>query len=590
MEPAKLKLNEEDNINTHDAINDDDDEDNSTSVQSSPNKSNSRSPVSNGNLEREKSLGLIEEQNLQDTEITDFNENSNEDEEDYTSMFYILKNLAPNFGSAFFYYIIGFLETHFIGQQKDVELLDGIGLALTYTTLLFYNQGLGISEALAVLCSKCNGSKNYKMINIYTKQARFLTFIYSLLYFIINLTVLDKLLYFLAPNAAVINISRTYILWTMPSLLLELLFEVTAKFGESQLTYKPVIFGLISALIVNPVLCYFMLSYFKLGVWGCIITTNVTSVVKILVITFTLNFLVKRSEEEKESSGIFDFKDFFKDFKKNVIIVITCVWCTFMGSGGQAITGFIAVQLGVIEYAKYIVLMNMTNIFVILQYSLYNTCCILVGNLVGINKPKEIKILMRNFFIITTVITSMTVLMINVLHGPITFFFSELDDIQGDSILFEIVILTVGEMLNCYQQVSNGLVIGLEKIKRASLVAFICYFFILPSLSYLFGIYFDFGLMGIMFAFLTCHVFGSATLGVIIWFLDLQKCCIEYKITSQLELEVEEKKLELGEGDLNNKDDDAKSMNSVTNISNLDSNAINIDSKDKKANMLAQLI
>jgi len=467
-----------------------------------------------------------------------------EEQKDYTSFYFILKNLSPNFGSAFFYYIISFLETHFIGQQKDAALLDGIGLALTYSTLLFYNQGLGISEALAVLCSKSYGLKDYKMINIYTKQARFLTLIYALIYTLINIFFIENILNVLAPGETYIDVSKDFIIYTMPSLFLELQFEITAKFSESQLIYKPVLFGLASALVVNPILCWFTLSHLKMGVWGCIITTNATAIVKICVITLTSACLNKTSEQ-KISAGLCDFKDYFKGFKKHLIIVLTCIWATFMESGGKAITGFIAVRMGQHEYAKYIVLMNIANMFVILQYSFYNTCCILVGNIVGINRPSLLSKLMRNFYIVVIIVSTTVIILVIILHNPITFFFTELDDIKGSDIFWEIVFLSIGEGLSCIQQLSNGLVIGLEKIKRASLIAFMCYFIILPSLSYFMGIYFNLGLIGIILSFLICHTFGATCLSIMICCLNYQKCCKDYQVMLQLSNEKDEEELRM---------------------------------------------
>ena len=355
---------------------------------------------------------------------------------------------------------------------------------------------------------------------------------------VINLLFLENILNLLAPNESYTQISKTFILWTMPASLLELHFEVSAKFNESQLIYKPVLLGLCSALVLNPVLCYITLSIYKLGVWGCIITTNSTAFIKLLVITIT-SACIKKTPEQLESAGMFDFQDFFQGFKKLVIMVMTCTWSTFMQGGGVVVTGFLAVRLGEQNYAKYIILMNISNIFQIISYSLYNTCCILVGNIVGVNKPDEIRTIMKNFYLIFAIVSVIIVTLIVVFHNPITFFFTEIDTIRGTDIFWEITLIAFGEMLACLTSLNNGLIIGLEKIKRASIVSFFSFFIILPVCSYIIGIYFEFGLIGIVLSYVLCHTFGSVSTSIMICFLNYEKICNDYNTICEVKPELE---------------------------------------------------
>ena len=67
-------------------------------------------------------------------------------------------NLISNFLTAFLYYGVDIIKYHYIGQLKDLVVLDALGLGfLFYGTALFF--GNGMTEGMSSECSKCFGNK-----------------------------------------------------------------------------------------------------------------------------------------------------------------------------------------------------------------------------------------------------------------------------------------------------------------------------------------------------------------------------------------------------------------------------------------------
>ena len=73
-----------------------------------------------------------------------------------------LENLIPNVGTELIYFFIQIIETHFIGQKGNNELLDAIGLAQSYNMILVFYVGLGIIDVMDTICSRSFGKKEFK--------------------------------------------------------------------------------------------------------------------------------------------------------------------------------------------------------------------------------------------------------------------------------------------------------------------------------------------------------------------------------------------------------------------------------------------
>ena len=126
--------------------------------------------------------------------------------------------------------------------------------------------------------------------------------------------------------------------------------------------------------------------------------------------------------------------------------------------------------------------------------------------------------------------------------------------------------IAFGDMLACLTSLNNGLIIGLEKIKRASFVSFVSYFLVLPTCSYVIGLHFEVGLIGIVLAYVLCHSIGAATTSIMICFLNYEKVCNDYNTLCEVKPENDselESGTEEGEGEPEEVDEDEEGGNYV---------------------------
>src|SRR5690242_3265724 len=48
----------------------------------------------------------------------------------------VIYNLLPNFLNSFLYFFVPTVESHYIGETKDISLMDGVGLGILYNNIL----------------------------------------------------------------------------------------------------------------------------------------------------------------------------------------------------------------------------------------------------------------------------------------------------------------------------------------------------------------------------------------------------------------------------------------------------------------------
>ena len=81
------------------------------------------------------------------------------------------------------------------------------------------------------------------------------------------------------------------------------------------------------------------------------------------------------------------------------------------------------------------------------------------------------------------------------------------------------------------------MIIGLEKIKRASAISFICYLVILPICAYVIGIIYDIELLGIVISYLICYSFGAVATSIMVCYFDFERICKDYSLASELKVD-----------------------------------------------------
>jgi len=104
--------------------------------------------------------------------------NKNEKNETVITYFQVICNVFGNVFNMIAYYCLHIVLYHFIGKTKDLNLIDGVGLGISYICISLSCFGFGLIEALAIILPRDWAKKNNKGLEITMKQMKFIIAIY----------------------------------------------------------------------------------------------------------------------------------------------------------------------------------------------------------------------------------------------------------------------------------------------------------------------------------------------------------------------------------------------------------------------------
>jgi multidrug resistance protein, MATE family len=428
------------------------------------------------------------------------------------------------------YFFIAVVENHFIGRTKDITLMDGVGLGLLYNNVIVYFLGIGLVESMAVTLPKAFGNKNFRLIGIQTNQVRVIILFFFIIFVFINFFFSYDILYLIAgEDKSYIEIAHSYVIYTTPSLFLDLNFEIYGKYAESHLNYQPVVYSFIFSCFSHLISCYFLIDYLQLGVIGCGLASNLTNIVKLLTIYVHLLFFNPYPQSDFFfDKKILDWKSFSYMLKVSLMSMVTY----FAECCGFSISNIVANKLPKLSYAKYLTLSNIISINYSIAYGWMNTTSILVSNFIGENSPKKIKKSI-NYLLITGVLTMIPVLLaIFFFRENFYFFFSEEPSIYLDSGMINYLIYFV--LITCafdfLQSFLIGILRGCEILTFTTVASSVLFLIFHPIASTYMSLYLKMDISGILIS--EGIVYASL---ITLWIyyimcrLDMKKICEEYQ-------------------------------------------------------------
>jgi Na+-driven multidrug efflux pump len=370
-------------------------------------------------------------------------------QEEEITMKEVIRNLAPHIGSTLLNYFIKFIETHFLGETKDMSLFNGVALGSTYN-LFFTVITSGFGDALEIILPRNFAMKKYDVLGRLTNQSRIILCIFFLLYVTFTLIFSSSILTLLGneDDSNYIEIAEKFVLYTIPHIFLDSQNEIMVKYSESHLYYTPIIASMALAGVTHVLGCFFLINYFKLGVVGSALAINITYSVRFIYLFVHLKFF----NPYPESFTWID-KNIFVDFTSTLKISVITMVTMFSQYNFFTITQLIANKLSKVSYAKYIVLSNCTYIFYSFIYAVMDTICLLVSIYIGKNSTKDIKKTINYLIILSAILYCGTGLFIYLLRYYLYEFFNanpmvySTIDIQGKLtyyMLFENLLVLIG--------------------------------------------------------------------------------------------------------------------------------------------------
>ena len=437
----------------------------------------------------------------------------------------VIQNLIPNISSSAITIFITTAEVHFIGQTKDNKLYDGIGLAQVYINVLIYYIGSGFCESLIIFCPKNFGSGNFKLLGIQTNQIRIIVTLYYLFFILITSIFCEHIITLLVGEISYLQITKTYILITMPAYFMSLQYDIYCKHSESQLVYKPVIISLVLSIMIHPTICYYLINHYGMGVIGAGIASNVTETIKLLTMIIYFTTINPYSE-----SNFFFNKETFINFWKIVKISTISAFIFFSEYIGYSISSIFAAKLGDLAYAKHLNLSCINSLNYMINYGFLNSTSIIIGNYVGQNSPTNIKKSIKYLIIIAFLIEIPLISIFIFFQKRFIIFFSENYLVSNADMNDLIILMSIYGALDLFQAILQGILRGLGLIKTVSFYSITLFLVVQPSLYYMFIYWANLELEGLWAALVICLiVLNSIYLALLLFRVDINKICRDFK-------------------------------------------------------------
>jgi MATE family multidrug resistance protein len=439
-----------------------------------------------------------------------------------------LKNLLPNFASSIMYMMMMLIEIPFLGNSEHTSLLTGVHLGLLYSNIFVMYVGYGLTEAMSVVCSQSFGEKDLRKLGIQTNQMKIFVTTLFVIYFVFTLMFGNLILELIgAGEHEFVDISKRFIYYNMPAIIIDLYVNIYFKYLETQLCYSPVIMSIGLACGIHLINCVVFIQYFALEELGVGIANTLTEASKLIYLLYWCQF-----KNPYPDSNFWIDKDCFdwdsmKSLLKASLFSMITVYAEYCG---YSFSNIFAARLDELSYAKYIVLSYIFGITYSLAYATLNTTSIMVGNYVGQNSPENIE--KSKYYIPGTayLIQAPMLLIFLIFHKWIVEFFcanTEVNSSPDISMLF--MMCCFYELFDLSQCLLQGYLRGLGILNQTTIYTFINFLVFLPLNCYIFVYVLEWGLPGIFFSELLAY---SGLTFVFLYVLknkvDIHKICHDY--------------------------------------------------------------
>jgi putative MATE family efflux protein len=464
-------------------------------------------------------------------------------EEKLISFFEVAMNLLANILTTIMFYMIGLIETHFIGLTKDIVLYDSIGLGVLYNNMLVLFICIGFADTIALLCPKSIGSGNLKLASIQINQIRFIVNTFFILISIFNICFSSNLLTIFEADNEISKQASMYVKYTIPAIFMEANFEIFSKYAESHVHYKPVIIGFIIAICIHPFLCYLLIINFNLGIKGAAIASNITTTIKLIYIgLYFYKVNPFPSSNKLPNKEVFRINKLWSIFLLSLITMIQYVTDIV----GGCFNNIIAAQLPVTSYAKFIILLNIANINDAISYGSMNTASILIGQFVGTNSVENIKRTIKYLCMLSFCVYIPLLTLIIIFKGFFfTFMNSDINISQSSDLNHVMVPFFLYMIFLHIHYLSVGVMRGYNIVKFPFYITVISLIGIMPIFSYFLAVLENMDIFGITYSQVISHI-----LLCLIWFIyfkykvNIKIICETYQEDKVTESELDEKAME----------------------------------------------
>jgi MATE family multidrug resistance protein len=403
------------------------------------------------------------------------------------------------------------------GYDKD-DVINGIGVANIFMNFGGFLFGLGIITSLETLCSQAYGRSNMKELYKWVKICNiFMTIFFALLsvlclfskYFII----------LLGQDEDIAIIGDMYIKSLIPSFLFQFYITSYTKLLNSQQIYYPILCISSICLVLHPLWCYIFFLKMEYSIIGLGIAYNITSLIMlILLYTYTIKKKLYFEVGYNEIS--------WKDCKKFLKFGFECGILSSIDTLGFEITSFLSTYLSQAQLDANICVINIYNNIYSISIGFATTLTILIGNLMGENKPKNALRYVRLGVFMNFTLTVAISLICIFFHSYIAMIYIEDRKIlKISSKLIRIVGIYI--IFDALQLQLSGVIRGIGKQLIGMCIGVAIFIFIQTGVILSFLKLTNLGVYGIWFGQMMCVILASVVYFLILKFSDWDKLALE---------------------------------------------------------------
>jgi putative MATE family efflux protein len=394
-------------------------------------------------------------------------------------------------------YVEQAISLAFIGKKyNNPDMINAMGIVNLYIDCTFFSLVIGLLAGLDTLLSNSLGTKNYYLFGLYVHRARLITYLISTVLFIFHYFYgLSIISLFKIEKSALEYCSRFF----YPSLLyIMLMIQFTINFRVLSILERSrvCIVTLVITTLMHPLWCHLFINVFGYDLLGAGYSLMTTQFINMTVSTIYLHFF----HPNKETYFCIN-KDCFTGWVGYLKFTLPSTFVLFADSMAYQIQAIFAIFMTKEDYALHIMVSNLANIFFTLTHGFGIAATVMIAEKIAKNLIKESKAIALYSFILAEIIMSIVVIILILFRNKVITIFIDDDSLISKGIPL-VVLLAVGEIFDITQGVMACIYKGLGKQRHASIISFFQFYVVQIILSYILGIQFNMGVMGIWLSIL----------------------------------------------------------------------------------------
>ncbi|CDW91386.1 transparent testa 12 protein [Stylonychia lemnae] len=424
----------------------------------------------------------------------------------------MIKNIAniaiPVIIGQFFALFVESINVAFVGHLNDPAKVAGTGLGNMYVNIFCLSIVFGLNGAIATLASQAHGSGNDRRAGLYLNRGRIVIGI-AFIPIISILLCTEKVLILIKQDKQAANYAQIYAYGLIPAMIFQSQFDATRQFLNAMHKTRVVMIVNIVTCCLHFLWCYLLVMVAGLDISGAALATTITYFLNFIIVT-----IYCANCSDLKESFFFPDRETFKDLGEYLKIGIPSASMLCLEWWSLEVLALVAGYINVITTASFVIIANTYTILSMFAFGASISASVCVGQAAG--EGDHFKAIQYSKLIVSMTFIMVIILSIFLLQAKTVIarvFTTDEEMIQLISNAY--IILAGALILQGLGLVQSGVLRGLGlQSKGTKVVLFAFYFVSLPS-SYLFGIYYDLKLDGLIYG-ITCGSFTFAFLNFII--------------------------------------------------------------------------